>query len=204
MSRAELAVIVGVAGNGATFVMLAPQVVRLLRTGRTAGVSPSWAAVGATINLGWLAYVLARQVWIAIPAIGAAVACFSLTLYLLHRNRADVRLGVAASAALTALLAAVHVQAGWTALGTALALSHGVQFAPSVITAWRSHTPVGVSPLTWALSATEGALWTLYGALIADGPIVLFGVTAVVASAAVLLRLAVARDRIRAATRAAP
>ena len=145
MSRAEFANVVGIVATAVTFVQLFPQIVRLLRTGRTEGVSPAWAAVGMAINLGWLTYVVEEKFWVTIPSIIAAVVSFAVALYLLHRNGADVRPGLLMSAAVAVASVGIQMGAGWTVLGTVLGLSNGLYLGPSVIAAWRSHVPVGVS-----------------------------------------------------------
>lgn len=203
MTLEALAVVVAIVANALTFTMLLPQVGRLLQTGLIEGVSAVWAATGTVINFGWFAYVLHAAVWLAIPSIAAAVLSYSLTLYLLFRNGADVRIGIVTAALLVAVLVGVQALAGWTLLGTALAMANGVQFAPSVRAAWHAHTPAGVSPLTWLIAEGEAVLWALYGILIADVAIVLFGVTAAAAATIILFRLWLTRDRIRAARQAA-
>ena len=146
MSREELATWVGIVATAVTFVQIVPQIVRLLRTGRTEGVSPVWAAVGMTINLGWLTYVVEQKFWVTIPSIVAAVVSFAVALYLLYRNGADLRAGLLMSAAVAVASVGIQMGAGWTVLGTVLGLSNGLYLGPSVIAAWRSHVPVGVSP----------------------------------------------------------
>ncbi len=199
MSRAELATVVGVVATAVTFVHVVPQIARLLRTGRVEGVSVAWAAVAMVLNLGWMAYVIAQEFWITIPSIVAAVVSFGTALYLMYRNGADVRPGVLLSLAVAVGSVAIQLAAGWTVLGTVLALSNGLHLGPSVVAAWRSRAPVGVSPLTWALATMEGLMWGCYGVLVAAGPIIVFGATEAGLSALVLLRLWVARHRIRAA-----
>ena len=199
MSREQLAFWVGVVATGVTFVQILPQIVRLIRTGRTEGVSPAWAAGGMTINLGWLAYVIDGGFWVTIPSIGAAVSSFAVALALLYRSGADVRAGLLMSLALAAASVAVQRVAGWTVLGTVLGLSNGLYLGPSVIAAWRSHAPVGVSPATWWLTVAEGLKWGLYGVLVAAVPIMVYGSTAILLALLVLLRLRITRDRIRAA-----
>ena len=152
-----------------TFVQIMPQIVRLLRTGRTEGVSPAWAAVGMTINLGWLTYVVEEKFWVTIPSIIAAVVSFAVALYLLYRNGADVRPGLLMSAAVAVASVGIQMGAGWTVLGTVLGLSNGLYLGPSVFAAWRSHVPVGVSPLTWWLTVLEGLKWGFYGVLVFSG-----------------------------------
>ena len=202
MSRGELAFWVAVVANGVTFVQILPQIVRLIRTGHTEGVSPTWAAAGMTINLGWFAYVVENQFWETIPSIVAAVSSFGLALYLLHRNGVSVRAGMLVGASV--LLASVAIQraAGWTVLGTVLGLSNGLYLGPAVIEVWRSHVPAGVSPWTWTLTVLEGLKWGFYGFLVAAVPIMVYGSTAILLALLVLLRLWVARHRIRAALNA--
>ncbi len=199
MSRADVALLVGVVATAVTIVHVVPQILRLLRTGATDGVSPAWAAVGMTLNIGWMAYVVAEEYWVAAPSVAIAMVSFGAALYLMYRNGSDVRRAVLSSVAVAVACTAIQLVAGWTVLGTVLGLSNGLYLGPSVVAAWRSHTPAGVSPLTWILAETEGVLWGLYGALVAAGPIIVFGVTEAALAALVLLRLWVARHRIRAA-----
>ena len=204
MSRADFALLVGAVATIVTFVHVVPQILRLLRTGRTEGVSPSWAAVGMTLNFGWIAYVVSQQYWITIPSIVVAIASFGVALYLMKRNGAAVRPSILFSAAVAAASVVIQLAAGWTVLGTVLGLSNGLYLGPSVVAAWRSHTPVGVSPLTWVLAEVEGLLWGFYGVLVLAGPIMVFGATEALLSGLVLLRLWVARHRVRAALVTAP
>ena len=204
MSRADFANLVGIVATAVTFVQIVPQIVRLLRTGRIEGVSPTWAAAGLTINLGWLAYVIHGGFWVTIPSIIAAVSSFGLALWLLYRNGADIRVALWMSAAVAVASVVVQLGAGWTVLGTVLGLSNGLYLGPSVITVWRSRVPSGVSPLTWMLTVLEGLKWGFYGVLVFSGPIVVYGTTAVLLAALVLLRLWTARHRIRATLDQAP
>ncbi len=199
MSRAEFANLVGIVATAVTFVQIVPQIVRLIRTGRTEGVSPAWAAGGATINLGWLAYVIEGRFWVTIPSIIVAVVSFLLALFLLYRNGARIRAGLLMSGAIAVASVVIQQAAGWTVLGTVLGLSNGLYLGPSVVAAWRSHTPVGVSPWTWLLTVLEGLKWGFYGVLVEAVPIMVYGSTAILLALLVLLRLWLARDRIRAA-----
>lgn len=199
MSREALALWLGVAGNTVTFVQIAPQIVRLARTRRIDGVSPAWAAVGMTINLGWITWVLAERLWLPIPAVVAAIVSFGTVLYLLYRNGADVRAALWVSAGIAVACVGIQQAAGWTVLGTVLGLSNGLYLGPSVVAAWRAHTPVGVSPLSWVLTVLEGAVWGLYGVVVVEAPIMVYGSTAMLLGALVLLRLWMTRHRIRAA-----
>ena len=199
MSRQELAFWVAVVANGVTFVQIIPQIVRLLRTGRTAGVSPVWAVSGITINLGWLTYVVENEFWETIPSIIAAISSFGLALLLLYRNGVRVRAALLTGAAVGVASVVIQQLAGWPVLGTVLGLSNGLYLGPALIAAWRAHAPVGVSPGTWWLTVLEGFKWGLYGVLVAAVPIMVYGSTAILLAAGVLLRLWMTRDRIQAA-----
>lgn len=199
MSRSEFANLVGLVATAVTLAQILPQIVRLVRTGRIEGVSPAWAAGGATINLGWLAYVIEGRFWVTIPSIIFAIIIFSLALFLLYRNGASIRAGLLMSGVIALACVVILQAAGWTVLGTLLGLSNGLYLGPSVVAAWRSHTPVGVSPWTWMLTVLEGVKWGFYGVLVESGPITAYGATAILLALLVLLRLWVARDRIRAA-----
>lgn len=191
--------VVGVAATAVTFVQILPQIVRLLQIGRTEGVSPVWAAIGTTVNAGWIAYVVAEELWVTIPACLVGTAGYGIVLYLLYRNGAGVRTGLLLSAVVAVACVVVQLEAGWTVLGTVLGLSNGLYLGPSVVAAWKSHAPVGVSPLSWVLVALEGVLWGLYGLLVEASPVVVFGVTAALLAGLVLLRLWFTRHRIRQA-----
>ena len=198
MSREELAFWVAIVANGVTFVQIMPQIVRLLRTGHSEGVSATWAAVGMTINLGWLTYVVENEFWETIPSIIAAISSFGLALFLLYRNGVSVRAALLMSAVVAVGSVGVQQAAGWTVLGTVLGLSNGLYLGPALIAAWREYAPVGVSPGTWWLTVLEGFKWGLYGVLVAAVPIMVYGSTAMLLAAGVLLRLWTTRDRIRA------
>ena len=199
MNQAQIELVVVVVASAVTFVQIVPQVVRLLRSGRIEGTSPAWAAIGTAINIGWIAYVVAEQLWYTIPAVVAGAASYGVVLFLLYRNGAEVRIGVLLGLAAGAASVVIQLGAGWTVLGTVLGLSNGLYLGPSVFAAWRSHTPVGVSPLTWVLVATEGILWGFYGVIVAKGPIMVYGSTAAGLATLVLLRLWITRHRVRAA-----
>ena len=198
MTQDQFAVLVAGVATAVTFVQVVPQVVRLVRLKRTEGASPAWAAIGMVINIGWTAYVIAEEFWVTIPAVLAAVISFGLVLYLLWRNGADVRVAVISGIAVGVAAVGLQLVSGWTVLGTVLGLSNGLYLGPSVYTAWRSYAPVGVAPVTWVLTGGEGILWGYYGVLVEAVPIMVYGSTAFLLAALILLRLWITRHRIRA------
>ena len=197
VSQDQPANLVAVVATAVTFVQVVPQVMRLVRLKRTDGASPAWAAIGMVINIGWTAYVIAEEFWVTIPAVLAAVISFGLVLYLLWRNGAEVRVAVIAGIAVGVASVGLQLVAGWTVLGAVLGLSNGLYLGPSVYAAWRSYAPVGVAPLTWVLTAGEGVLWGCYGVLVEAMPIMVYGSTAFLLAALILLRLWITRRRIR-------
>lgn len=198
MTATTVAWAVGVAATGLTCVLLIPQIARLLKTRRTEGVSPGWAVLGVVINSGWLIFLAAEAVWLPMLACAIANAGFALTVWLLHRNGADVRAGLGVSAAAAVVLAAIGAGWGWTVLGAALAVATMVQFLPSIVAAWRTYAPVGLSLATWTLTLAETVGWMAYGVLIDQIPIILYGLTGITASILILARMALTRHRVRA------
>ena len=138
-----------------------------------------------------------RSLWVAIPSVVAGAGSYGVVLYLLHRNGVSIRAGLIFSAMVTVACVTVQMVAGWTVLGTVLGLSNGLYLGPSVVAAWRSYAPAGVSPLSWSLVALEGVTWGLFGVLVEAAPVVVYGVTAALLAGLVLLRLWVTRHRIR-------
>lgn len=198
MTAATAALIIGAAATVLTCVLLIPQIARLLKTRRTEGVSPGWAVLGVVVNSGWLIFLAAEAVWLPILSCAIAEVGFILTVWLLRRSGADVRAGVGAGAAAAAIVAVIGAGWGWTALGAALAVATMVQFLPSIAAAWRTYTPVGLSPATWTLTLAETVGWMAYGVLIDQIPIILYGLTGIAASILILGRIAMTRNRTRA------
>lgn len=162
-----------------------PQIVRLLRTRSTAGVSGPTAWLGVTINLGWVAYGIGQGLLPVIVLSGAYVVGYVLVAGLLVRggNRRGIPVAVAAAIALTTLT----LVAGWLVLGTVLALTVAVQFLPQVIEAWRSDDLTALAPGTYVVCGIDGLVWGGYGALVADVPLVLYGAVMVSVAVAVLV-----------------
>lgn len=198
MTAATAALAIGAAATVLTCVLLIPQIARLLRTRRTEGVSPGWAVLGVVVNSGWLIFLAAEAVWLPILSCAIAEVGFILTVWLLRRSGADVRAGVGAGAAAAAIVAVIGAGWGWTALGAALAVATMVQFLPSIAAAWRTYTPVGLSPATWTLTLAETVGWMAYGVLIDQIPIILYGLTGIAASVLILGRIAMTRSRTQA------
>lgn len=162
-----------------------PQVIRLLRTRSTAGVSAPTAWLGLVINVAWMLYGIGR----AIPAVAvlsaAYVVGYAIIAFLLarHGNRRGIGVAALSSVALVALT----VAGGWVVLGTVLALTVGVQFIPQVVTAWRSEDLTALAPGTYLVCMLDGVVWGVFGVASADGPLMLYGVVMVSVAVLVLI-----------------
>ena len=171
-------------------VMMLPQVVRLVRTRAPAGVSATWLGFGVVLNSGWVAYCVEMGLWLVVPLQVSLVAQQAVALrVLLPLDRAQQRPALIRAGALAVVCAVVFASAGWMVLGVVLGVSYGVQLGPAVVRAWRSSDLSGVSPATWGLSGAESAVWGVFGWAVADGPILVYAVSGVLASVLVLVRL---------------
>ena len=83
----------------------------------------------------------------------------------------------------------VVASTGWMVLGVVLGVSYGVKLGPAVVKVWRSSDLSGVSPATWGLSGAESVVWGVFGWAVADGPILVYAMSGVLASVLILVRL---------------
>lgn len=172
--------------------MIVPQVIRLHRLKCAQGVSGVWVGVGAVMNLWWVAYALATEVWAVLP-VGIVGSLLYLTIA--AQYAALVGTGAWRTITLGAIgLGAVPVPAlalgGWNAAGLALGLLYGLQFLPAAAAAFSSTNPLGVSPLTWSMAWIEAGVWLVYGAVIADHALFVGGGGGLIVSSVILGRLA--------------
>ncbi len=179
---------------------LVPQLVKLARTGDPAGVSPTWAAVGAVSNAAWFAYLVARRLWVAAPSAVPIFVFYALTLVYLRRAGAPVGGAVRRGLVWAAFLVGAFAVGSWATLGLVLGFSFGAQMVPSVWTAYRSPTPSGISSGTWWIGAVEAVLWFVYGWARADVPLQIFGAVYLAGSTLMLARYYTTRRRFALST----
>jgi uncharacterized protein with PQ loop repeat len=166
-----------------------PQLTRIWRTGDTAGVSWSWAALTTVSNGGWIAYFALSRFWTAlVPATSVTVLAGTLAVLLSRRGVRPDLSALTVAASWTVLLALAWLSAGRIGLGTALALSFVLQVTPSVWTAYRTERPTGLSAGTWLLILAELVCWGIYGLHKSDARLIVLGCTGVVASTLMLAR----------------
>ena len=168
-----------------------PQLARLRRTGETAGVSWSWAALTSINNAAWAGYFALSGFWTAlVPAISATVLAGALAVMLARRGAGFSRRSAALALAWTALLITAASLFGRAGLGTALTVAFLLQVTPSVWTAYRADDITGIATGTWLLIFGELLCWGLFGIYESDPRLIVLGATGVVASLLVLARVA--------------
>lgn len=130
-----------------------PQLARLRRTGDTAGVSWTWAALTSLNNGAWTGYFALSRLWTAlVPSVSATLLAGILAAFLVRHDGLPRRAAIAVSgwAALLTLAGGLTGRAG---LGVTLTASFILQTAPSVWKAYRSDRVTGISGGTWLPSA---------------------------------------------------
>ena len=191
-----LANIAAIVATLLTAAFLLPQLIKLIRTGDSEGVSATWPALGFVTNVGWFVYVINQGLWTAIFAPFITFIFYAVTLWALGRTGRSLRGAKLRGAGWSVLLVAVLATGGWITFGMVLGLSYGVVLAPSVWTAFQSVDPSGIAPGTWWIGGFEAALWGYYGAFHSDRGILTLAVIGVVGSTLMLARYYGTRRRV--------
>jgi len=171
-----------------TVVFLLPQIAKLKRTGDSAGVSTTWAALGFVSNVGWFTYMISQSRWYAVVAPLSTFIFYAVALRALAGTGRDLRNATVIAVGWSLVLGGVAVGGGWTTLGVVLGLTYAAMVTPSIWTAYRSRKPSGVSAGTWWIGSVEALLWGLYGLYHMDPGIITFGTVQLTASALMLTR----------------
>lgn len=192
-----VALLIGVIGAGLALARYLPQLVRLVRTRRTAGVSTTSLAMGAVSGGGWCAYSVLADVLSVVVTSVAAIAVCSACLAVALRLGAD-RVG-AGPVLWAATLLLTQVAAGTTALGLVLATSAVVTGLPQLREALSRDDLTGVSLPTWALGVAEGLLWVGVGAASSDLPVLVWATGQLLVAVPVVVRVRASRRPVSAA-----
>jgi uncharacterized protein with PQ loop repeat len=166
-----------------------PQIVKLRATGDTAGVSWSWATLTSLNNAAWIAYFALEHYWTAlVPSSSATFLAGTLAVLLSLRGRARLRPALLISA-WAMLLVAAYLVLGRAGLGALLTAAFAVQVAPSIVTAYRTASPTGISSGTWLLILGELSCWLIFGLHESDPRLITLGLTGATASTLMLARI---------------
>lgn len=168
---------------------LIPQIRKLIRTADPAGISGTWPAIGLASNAGWTAYLWSQELWAAVPSTSVMVFFYVVVLRTLRRAGLPLGAAVVRGVVSFAVLVATYALGSWQTLGLVLGWAYVPQLAPAVWVAYRTPDPTGVSAGTWALIGIEAGLWMVYGGLLDDTPVVIFGAVGVVAAVLILARV---------------
>lgn len=172
---------------------LLPQVLRLRRDRTTSGLSPTWALLGVSINVGWILYRWSQELWWGIPSPVIAASLYLATLVMINRLEPRMRWAKFAAIALLGAFTGAAAAGGWLAVGTLLAVSSGAQAAPLLWTAFRSHELRGVAPEVWMIGLTQAFLWGHYGWWHGDMALMVYAATTATVSVTMLSRYAYVR-----------
>lgn len=183
----ETAAVLGGIGTLVGLVRALPQLVRLTTTRDAHGVSLDTAATSSAVSFGWATYgVMTEQVPVTL-ATGSSGVVFALVTMLalrLGRRASELR----AAPVWCAVLVVVAIAARAGGLGVVLPVSVLVANVPQLVVAYREPDLTGLSPSTWLLSVTDGAVWLAYALVTSDAAILVFGVLQVSTSGAIVAR----------------
>lgn len=171
--------------------MALPQARRLVRHGRVEGVSGPWIGVSAALNVWWMAYGVAEQVWVLLPVSGVSFVLYA-TIGVFFARSVGRRAfpGFVFGGVLGMVPLPFLLTSGWTAAGLVLGFSYGLQLAPAVVAACRTKDLAGVSAGTWGIAWAEALLWLVYGVGVGDIALTVGGAKGAFMSAVILGRLA--------------
>lgn len=183
----DAAGVFGAIGTVIGLVRAVPQFVRLLRARDAHGVSLDTAVTSCVVSSAWATYgILTGQVAVALAS-GLSAAVFGLIgLLALKFGRRITELR--AAPVWFAIVVSVMLATGSRGLGVVLSVSALVANLPQVLVAYRERDLTGLSPSTWALTASDGAVWSLYGLVTGDIPILMNNIFQFSTSAAIVIR----------------
>lgn len=164
-----------------------PQLVRLLRKKDAAGVSVDGSATASIVSAAWTTYgVLTEQPAVVVASGTPAVVFALITLAALRYGR-SIREFKTAPVVLV-VSAVVVFFGGAIGLGVALTVGALIANTPHVIVAYREKDLSGISPSTWRLNATDGAIWITYAVITGDVPILVNNTFQLITSLLIVLR----------------
>jgi len=177
----------GTVGTLIGLVRALPQFIRLIRAKDAHGVSLDTAATSCVVSFAWTTYAVLTDQFAVVLATGLSGAVFALITLLamkLGRQVTEVR----AAPIWLVVVIAITLIAGSGGLGAILSVSALAANTPQVIVAYRERDLSGLSPTTWALTASDGAVWTLYGIVTGDVPILMNNLFQFSTGAAIVIR----------------
>ena len=175
-----------VVGTAIGLIRALPQLVRLLRTRNSHGVSLDAAATSSLVSAAWAGYGWLTGQPAVVMASGASAVMFALVAGAAlrwGRRAAEMR----ATRVWLVVLALAWGLGGAEGLGLVLPVGVLVANGPQLLVAWREPDLSGLSLGTWYLSVAEALAWGAYGRLAGDAAILVYGVLHLTTSAGIVL-----------------
>jgi uncharacterized protein with PQ loop repeat len=177
----------GAIGTLVGLVRALPQLLRLVTTRDAHGVSLDSAATSSIVSFGWATYgVLTDQLPVTLATSSSGVVFALITLFALRLGRRVAELR-AAPVWFVVLLVVTAVTRD-DGLAVLLPVSVLVANVPQLVVAFREADLTGLSPSTWLLSMSDGAVWLAYSLVTGDTAILVFGVLQLTTSAAIVAK----------------
>lgn len=164
-----------------------PQLARLLRARDAAGVSLDGCATSAIVSSFWATYGVLTGQPAVVLASGTPAAIFVLiTLAALRYGRTVKEFRTAP--VFLIVFTSVVMTGGAVGLGLVLTVGALIANMPHVVVAYREKDLSGISPSTWKLTATDGAIWVTYALVTGDIPILVNNIFQFTTSALIVAR----------------
>lgn len=117
MMNQTLANVAVVLATISTASFLLPQIVKLVKTQDSDGVSTTWPALGFVINVGWFVYLIAQELWASVFAPFFTFLAHAVTMWAVGRTGRNLLTSYLRGAAAAALLTATALLGSWETLG---------------------------------------------------------------------------------------
>ncbi len=170
------------------FARMYPQARTIARSRSVTGVS-SWSITLTVLSMvWWLIYCIAiADIPSSVSSVGSAVA--PLACLVLLSRRGMVRATHVGIIAVGTLLGFAGLALGVSVIGAMAAASTMAYALPQFVQLVRTRDVDGLSESTWALTAFNTALWTLYGFYIKSIPLMLPALVTIPVAVAVALTM---------------
>jgi uncharacterized protein with PQ loop repeat len=173
-----------------TLALILPQLRRIAIRHDASGTSIAGLA-SAIVSFGaWLVYFAHLGEWSAVIAMAGGGAAHLITAWLAWKYGGDRR-SIAVPVILASVLVGAYLLGGWRALAVVLVTTVLWSYVPAVFSAWTSPRVAGLSPGTWLLALSYGAVWLWFGINRAELAVVVNGSLNVLLSFGVLLAIIV-------------
>lgn len=187
-----MSVVLPIVALGLTLGLIIPQLVRIAIRRDASGTSIAGLGSAIVSFAAWLAYFLHLGEWAAAASMVGGGAAHLITIWLAWLYGGDRR-SMAVPAILASALLGAYLLGGWPTLAVVLVTTVLWSYVPAVFSAWTMPRLTGLSPGTWLLALSYGAVWLWFGIDRAELAIVVNGSLNVILALAVLAAIPVRR-----------